>query len=331
MDDSLNNNFYVGGDEYWQHYKNFSEFSDVMSPDQIKNLSLDDKVKIFNKFVFLVNIELSTYCNRKCTYCPMSMYNRKQQYMSEELLQKIISQLKEVDYKAGIVLNFFNEPLLDVDLIEKIKYIRKNLPNAYILFNSNGDFLTRELLENFFSVGLNLIIVTLHTNPEKEYIDFEKRSEMFNFLNKMNLSEYFDERSEIEGKNITLKISFSRYRQLNILCNNWQIYGNDRGGVLTELSKEVRDMPCKNPFREIYIKYDGTITPCCNIYFNLNPIYGNLNSDSIIDIYFSKNMIEFRKKLFSFSPKTGYCAFCNTPDNSNVESKETRDYVLKML
>ncbi|MBR1728692.1 MAG: radical SAM protein [Selenomonadaceae bacterium] len=330
MKNELKNNFFVAEDDYWQYFQDFSAFADVLSLTS-KSLTPEKKIELFNKFVFLINLELSTYCNRKCSYCPLSIYPRQQEYMSKELFEKIIIQLKEMKYRAGIVLNFFNEPLLDNHLIERIRYIRINLPDVYLLFNSNGDFLTKDLLNELFEAGLNLIIVTLQTNPGKCYIDSDKREEMLKFLHKIGIPEYFEKRTEILEKNITIKATLKPHNQINIYCNNWQTYGNDRGGVLKELSKEVRAIPCTKPFREIFVKYNGVITPCCNIYFNLNPIYGDLYNNSLIDIYFSKNMIDFRKKLFSFGDKSGYCTFCNTPDNAEFKTKAERDFVLKNL
>ena len=115
------NNFYVAADDYWEHYKNFFEFQDVLSVSS-KDFPLDKKIELFKKFVFLVNLELSTYCNRKCDYCPVSLYPREQEYMSEELFKKIIGELKDISYSGGIVLNFYNEPLLDNNLLEKTSY-----------------------------------------------------------------------------------------------------------------------------------------------------------------------------------------------------------------
>lgn len=329
---TLKDNFYIRGIDYWEHF-NLPEFKDIMStPPHDGNKQLKEfKIEIFKKFVSIVNLELSTYCNRKCSYCPMSMYPRRQQYMTDALFKKIISELRQINYNGRICLNWFNEPLLDERLTEKISYIRKKLPNVFILFNSNGDFLTQDFLTELFDAGLNLIIVTLHTVPGKKYVDEEKRFELKNFLQKINLSHLFKKRSEIPGKNITVTENLTEENQILILCNNWQIYGNDRGGTLKNIPKEIRTYPCLYPFREIFIKYDGTVTPCCNIYFDSDPVYGNLNETDLIDIYFSREIIDFRKNLFDFSPKNSRCRFCNAPDNANIETARQRDEILEQL
>lgn len=81
--------------------------------------------KLFVEYVKEVVIETSSFCNRKCDYCPLCFMDRKQNFMSDDLWEKIISELSGMKYKSQIVLNFYNEPLLDKSLPEKIKKSKK--------------------------------------------------------------------------------------------------------------------------------------------------------------------------------------------------------------
>jgi len=49
-----------------------NDLSSIFSID----LSETNKKSIFKKFVEVVNLETSTYCNRHCGYCPLSNDNR---------------------------------------------------------------------------------------------------------------------------------------------------------------------------------------------------------------------------------------------------------------
>ena len=230
-----------------------------------------------------------------------------------------------MNYSGYVMLNFYNEPLLDSSLSEKISYIREMLPNAWILFNSNGDFLTLENLNKLYAAGLNQIIVTLHTLPNQTYDDSDRRVAMEKFLRKLKIEKYFDQRIESPGRSIMLDISISETEKIFVATNNWQVYGNDRGGTLKNLRSSQRTTPCVNPFREICIAYDGTIKPCCNIYFNCANIYGNANENLLTDIYFDEELCNFRRELFIFSRKSGGCATCNTEDNAqSIEQTERK-------
>ena len=325
------NTFYFKRREYWDYFMKLSDFRGIFY--LYDRFSDADKKKLFAKLVCVVNLELSTYCNRKCSYCPLSLTPpthapRLQEYMSKSLFVKIIEELSEIDYRGYVILNFYNEPLLDKNLSEKISYIRKNLPNAWILFNSNGDFLTASLLRNLYESGLNQITVTLHTLPNQPYKDSDRRNAVENFLRKISLDKYFASRIEIPDKSIMLDISLSQTEKIFVCTNNWEVYGNDRGGTLEKLRGSQRVAPCVNPFREISVAYDGTIKPCCNIYFNSLNIYGNANEKSLTEIYFGKELCKFRRELFTFSRKFGGCATCNTEDNAKIEEQPLREKIL---
>lgn len=248
--------------------------------------------------------------------------------MTDSLFKSIIQQLHEMNYKGCFVLNIFNEPLLDPSLSEKISSIREMLPDVWILFNSNGDFLNTELLNKLYAAGLNQIIVTLHTLPNQPYEISDRRNAIEKFLNKLKLENYFDKRVENSDRNIILDIVFSETEKLFIRTSNWQVYGNDRGGTLKNLRSSLRTAPCTNPFREIFIAYDGTVKSCCNIYFNCANIYGNANENLLTDIYFGEELCNFRRELFTFSRKSGGCATCNTEDNAQVSEQAERKNIL---
>ena len=258
----------------------------------------------------------------------MSLFPRKQEFMPIDLLNQILSQLKEIHYAGQIMLNFFNEPLLDGHLADKIRLIREKLPYSWIAFNSNGDFLTPQLLEELLDAGLNQIRVTLHTSPEERYEDSDRKNVMRLFLRNLGLEEWFERRTETEGRNITLEIPFSSSKRLIVLCDNWLAYGNDRGGTLTHMKGGQRICPCVNPFREVFIAYDGTIKPCCNIYFGAKDVYGNVGEQSLWDIYFGAELSAFRRGLFTFSPKSNGCRTCNTADNAREDTKIQREEIL---
>lgn len=319
---------YVPRWKYWAYVLDSSDCKDILL---LRKEMAASKRELFSRFVDIVNLELSTYCNRKCSYCPMSIVPRKQEFMSMSLLSRILSQLNEIHYTGEIMLNFFNEPLLDRSLTNKIRLIREQLPYAWIAFNSNGDFLTPQLLEELFDSGLNQLRVTLHIEQEQKYEDQDRRNAMKLFLEKLGLEEFFSQRTEIEGKNITIDIPFSDSRHLIVLCDNWQVYGNDRGGSLEHMKGAQRVSPCLYPFREIFIAYDGTIKPCCNIYFGAKDIYGNANEQSLWDIYFGSTLSAFRRSLFAFSPKENGCKTCNSELDVREDTRTQREEILRLL
>lgn len=91
---------------------------------------------------------------------------------------------------------------------------------------------------------------------------------------------------------------------------------------MSKLSKQGRVQPCVKVFREISIDYKGNVFLCCNIFPDdpKNKALGNLNQDSLFEIFSSKKNVFFRKHLFDFSPKNPPCSTCNEESFSNQDS-----------
>lgn len=188
-----------------------------------------DKAKaVFAKFVGIVNLETNSYCNRKCHYCPVSITNRgKNTQMKSEIFEKILDELREIDYASSVSLNLYNEPLSDKNLIYKLQCIKDKLPKAFLRFNSNGDFLTPNLLDKLESSGLDYLNITLHTTKANSYNDDESLKKLDDFYAKLKIPkpEY----------QITPNTAINSYSQINTLTlaintSNYDTYGTDRGG-----------------------------------------------------------------------------------------------------
>ena len=84
---------------------------------------------------FIYQVELSSYCNMQCTYCPHPGMRRNKGFMSEEVLAACLRRLK--DQKASrIVLHHFGEPLLHPQLSERLEQVARAGLNMQLSSNS---------------------------------------------------------------------------------------------------------------------------------------------------------------------------------------------------
>jgi len=91
----------------------------------------------------LVEIELFSYCNRTCGWCPNNFIDRKFNnfVLDENVLENLLIELKEQDYKGVISLSRYNEPFSKPKLIEMFLYLKdKYLKDNKVVCNTNGDF-----------------------------------------------------------------------------------------------------------------------------------------------------------------------------------------------
>ena len=271
------------------------------------------KESLFREFVNVIYLELSSSCNRRCSYCPVSKYPRRNKHMEEDLFRKIIDMLADLDYRNTVSLSLYNEPLLDGLLLTRACYIRDKLPFSYIRFNSNGDYLDLEWIKKLSTSGVKEIQVTTHFSPGEKWDDAVAIERVQKLLNKINAPS--DIKDFTPGHNVTTDFIHEGIRIL-ILANNWEVDGNSRGGIISNLNCKNRVAPCSAPFREIAIDVDGNIRQCCNMYVSSAPMFSIISSD-ISTIFCDEEMNKLRRELLLYGEKTNIaCKTCNTFDYS---------------
>lgn len=326
----------IPGRYYWHYFlKQETIPKSLFYP---KNIDIKEKIALFKKYVCIVNLETSTYCNRKCQYCPISLTDsrKKQDYMSDEIFNKILTELKSVNYLSTISFNLYNEPLADDNIYLRIEQARETLPNAFFIFNSNGDYINIDNLNKLQKLGLNALSVTLHPPVDKPYKVDDRIKDFQKLFKKigLNANEY-DISKPLENGHIESNINWHGMR-FKVMANDWLQYGNSRANAIDFLNtSKVRTAPCARPLREVFIDYNGNMFPCCEFFpddpKNEKYIVGHLSFKSMFDIYASKILAKWRKDLFTFNPKTTPCNNCVDVDFSDSHSLEKRETMLKKL
>ena len=210
-----------------------------------KDLEIEKAKQLFKKYVELVCLEMSYYCNRACSYCPVALYERsdKNLEIDDDLFATIIESLKEINYDGRISLNLFNEPLASKNFLNRVKKLKENLPNAVLSCNSNGDYIKNfDTFTKLNDNGLKEILITLHPARNRKWTRSYAESSLQKFTKriKYNLSN-----KELEN----LKVSFMVDKlYVEVVCTNWEETGNSRGGTMKQLiSEKIRIYTCEKP------------------------------------------------------------------------------------
>lgn len=234
-----------------------------------------------------LDIDINTTCNRRCSYCPNSTYDRglkkNEKLMEIEVYHKIINDLAEINFTGVISPLFYGEPLLRKDLIEIVKYTREKLPKSTIKLNSNGDFLTVEKYLDLIKAGINKFIITQHGEEHSP--------------NMLTLLAYIK-----KNPNKKVRFVYHKYEEDEPLYN--------RGGLVK--LKKVDPVPrCHKPDNPLVIDWDGNIVLCCNDYFS-SVKFGNVKDKKIMDIWNKKSFKKVRKDLKASNFKLEICKKCVT-------------------
>lgn len=211
-------------------------------------------------------IETHSLCNRKCKYCPVKYYPRKEIQMPDAVFYGIIDQLAEKNYKGEIGFHFYDEPLLDKRLPQFIRYTYNKCPESYLYFASNGDLLDIKTFRMLINEGLSHIIITQY--------DIEVRCNLRTLLNALN---------ETEKKYLTV-FKFGKYI-------------SNRGGSLKELQiSEPRRLKCIRPDFQMVVNAEGKVMLCCNDYFG-QEIMGDVTEENIFSIWENSRFKNIRSEL----------------------------------
>ncbi len=119
-----------------------------------------------------LNLELSSYCNQKCYFCPQYKYQMRNRIMPMKLFQFIIDTLYDMKISImRIVLSGMGDPLTDNNLCEKIRYSKK-ICNDVVIF-TNAALLTEEKMKELNGI-ITKIYFSIHGGTPEAY---EKYSE----------------------------------------------------------------------------------------------------------------------------------------------------------
>src|SRR3989338_1238815 len=120
----------------------------------------DKKVPLFDSVFF----EVRTRCNSSCSFCAASIQNeiRNDKSMPLDFYQKVIEQLRLLDYQGRIAYHVNNDPLLFRPLPDFVNIARENLPHAWIQILTNGKALTLGKAHALLKAGINELSVNVY-------------------------------------------------------------------------------------------------------------------------------------------------------------------------
>ncbi|NLG06632.1 MAG: radical SAM protein [Candidatus Pacebacteria bacterium] len=241
---------------------------------ELHNLLRYGRLEFFSR----VEIETSSFCNRRCSYCPNSVFDRGKKLMKEETFKKIILELKKLHYTGHIYPHHYGEPLLDKRMVDLVRYTRVNLPYVWIRIYSNGDYLTSSLLRQLVKAGVDEFFITGHDGFLPPHIKKLMQSK----LGKQTIKFF--------------KLDKSKMPLFN------------RGG-LVKPQRKIIVKHCDLASQHLVIDYRGNVVLCCNDYLAKHK-FGNLEQEQIVDIWKKSHYQKLRKEIQDGRYRLDICRKC---------------------
>lgn len=274
--------------------------------------------ELFAQTVGRVEVETHSYCNRRCDYCPNVVGDRlgPNVRIKPAIWDKLLRDLAEVGYSRFLVLNSYNEPLYDRAILDRIAEARAALPRARIMIYTNGDYLTPSYVDDLAAAGLDYMHVSIHLKQGDKYSDVYVLNRIAEIAHRTGLQARF---SQIRPNDSIIARFDTPKLEMETRAINFDRHGNDRGGLLPDLSPEnPRTDPCNFVFQHFHMGYTGNVVPCCHIRSDrpehAKHVIGNLDrAETIFDIFFGAKAAAWRRGLIHDRAKTGPCATCTAP------------------
>lgn len=247
-----------------------------------------------------IQIEFVQGCNKNCSFCGTQGIEKNAHFMSQETLERIVSELQGVDWNYKILLAGHGEPTLHPEYLNMIQYIHQNLPGRVIHIMTNGYSVKKDIrnIEWMFYAGVrNLILDEYEDNPLRELLEVNNLPYEVNGQKGVKL--FSDKMRIVVNPPIeTKKVSVNR--DLTNHC----------GAALPPL-QEPKQLRCAYVFRELTIRWDGNVAICCD---DFRGEYGvaNIHDMSIGEIWMHPRFESARKFLYHKQRYFFPCSVCAT-------------------
>jgi len=209
----------------------------------------------------IVQVELTNHCNRRCVYCGVPTMQRPKGFMSFDTIKRIAEVYKMIGQTELMGLHHYGESTLHPKLIDFIKYFNDN--DIFPFLNTNGDFLTDELIADLSTVKLAKLTISGHN-------DWDTRQKLFAKCTEAGIVSAYhnDMLDNPELLNLGGQITL----------------GNSNAYVLSQPVLTDPMTQCGFLRKEMgIVLWNGDITTCCFDYEG-HGIFGNIFDDNIIGL-----------------------------------------------
>ena len=254
---------------------------------------LDREPQYFNSVPIPSWIELSLIdvCNRACSFCPKSddsIAPNTNQRMTMVLIDKLVEDLKKINFNGAFCLCGYGEPMLHKEFYEIVNRLGV-IGGVEII--TNGDLINKKTLVKLYESKATKVIISLYDGPE-QVVKFKK------LIQELNIPEEFI-----------------------ILRDRWYSDKIDYGVKLTNRvgtvnvgnQPNVQDYSKTKCFYTAYqmlIDWNGDVFLCPQDWQRRQTM-GNIMQKEIFDIWSGPILSKYRKRLLGGERNLNPCNQCN--------------------
>jgi len=266
-----------------------------------------------------VQVELVEGCTRICPFCGLNGIREKPgnfKYMDIGLAADLATQCGNFCPNSRYEFAMHGEPLMHPRYPEIFEIFRQFLPDTQIQVTTNGNTLGKNQqwmqskVEAIFNVGIDFIILDTYW-PERDKLRELAYGltgiEVVDFYDQMapnGISPWYNHRRGLNNTVILMDDLLKRNGEVK----SRTIYNHAGNSAMKGRIDPPLKKTCTMPFREISIRWDGSVSLCCHDWGDEYHI-GNVKDMTIEEIWNSERFEVARKflqnKLRVFNPCSG--------------------------
>jgi hypothetical protein len=230
---------------------------------------LDELRKSCIDYPAVVSIETFVQCNAACRFCPYPQLTRKGERMPDTLFEKIIKDLCDIPetHKFDVNLSRINEPFLDSRIFLFASRINEVLPQASLVFFSNGSTLSSQIIAKLQRLNsISRLNISLNDHRPQVYqevmqLPFDRTYCALHLLHDAELpfpvilSRVGDGSGEDVAFTEWVKVTFPKFKAVVSFRSDWL-------GLTTSYRQPIPDVGCSQWFK-LHLLANGRDAFCC--------------------------------------------------------------------
>lgn len=268
---------------------------------------------------FCVQIELCEGCNLRCTFCGLQGIRapgeKNYKFMEPETLRRLLTDVVAARWNPRIEFAMHGEPTMHPDYVGMIRVARESAPRLQIMMTSNAGGLLRKPgpltnVIDLFDAGLNLLALDEYEGAG--YVP-KVRAALCDWSPPYTHQAYEypdDKRGNPHMRRPATAKVLSYVRDIQAATKGNHATLTNHAGCGAPALKEPMQERCAKPFRELGVRWDGSVAMCCNDWRGVWKV-GNVNETSVVDLWNGASFGAARELLYAGDRTVGPCRGCD--------------------
>lgn len=240
-----------------------------------------------------MKLELTNFCNLSCPMCPHAQMQRSVGSMKLDLFRKIIDEA--APFLEFAYLHHLGESLVQRRIGDFIRYGRSR--GVAMGLSTNATYLDDRRGRTLLESGLDFLVISMDGASPDTYERIRVGADFATTLR--NVQHFCDLRARMPHSTtvvVQMIVMDHNRHEIDLFARQWdgQVHvmikeardwaGQVQLGRRRPEPPPVRQAPCRMPWTELTVLWDGTVVPCANVYEKQN-VLGDLRTQTLHEVW----------------------------------------------